>query len=158
MAAPTTHIVSLTVTKGGYSLDPVTGDFPPSSPQVQADLQPGAVPSTAFGLVTGALARRRERGTPPFTVMSCGNIQGNGDVARRAFPAFVRLEDAELGDWVQQTVAFPSATVDRITPVTSDADRALVTEQFGIVDGWPVVCEPWTQWVLEDHFPDPSGP
>ena len=152
MAAETTRIVSLTVTEGGYSVDPVTGDFAPTSAQVQADLQPGSVPLSAFGLMTEALARRRQRGTPPFTVMSCDNIQGNGDVARRTFSAFAGLKDAELGKWVEQEVAFPNSMVDRITPVTSDADRALVAEQLGIADGWPVVCEPWTQWVLEDHF------
>ena len=152
LAAPTTRIVSLTITEGGYSIDPVTGDFDPSSPQVRADLEPGATPGTAFGLVTEALARRRERGTPAFTIMSCDNIQGNGDVARRAFTAFARLKDDELGKWVERAVAFPSSMVDRITPVTSDADRSLVAERFGITDGWPVVCEPFTQWVLEDRF------
>jgi mannitol 2-dehydrogenase len=152
LAAPTTRIVSLTITEGGYSIDPVTGDFDPSSPSVRADLQPGAVPTTAFGLVTEALARRRQRGGPPFTIMSCDNIQGNGDVARRAFAAFARLRDAGLGAWVERAVAFPNSMVDRITPVTSDADRSLVAERFGIDDGWPVVCEPWSQWVLEDHF------
>ena len=158
MAAPTTRIVTLTVTEGGYSMDPVTGDFAPSNPQVQADLQPGAIPTSAFGLVTEALARRRERGTPPFTVVSCDNVQGNGDVARRTFTAFARLKDAALGEWVDQAVAFPNSMVDRITPVTSDADRALVAEEFGVVDGWPVVCEPWTQWVLEDHFSNGRPP
>ena len=152
LAAPTTRIVSLTITEGGYSIDPVTGEFDPSSPQVAADLQPGAIPTTAFGLVTEALARRRDRGTPPFTVMSCDNIQGNGDVARRAFTAFAQRKDAALAQWVEQAVAFPNSMVDRITPVTSDADRSLVAERFGITDGWPVVCEPWAQWVLEDHF------
>ena len=152
LARPTTRIVSLTITEGGYAVDPVTGGFDPSGPQVRADLQPGAIPTTAFGLVTEALARRRERSVPPFTVMSCDNIQGNGDVARRAFTAFARLRDVELGRWVEQAVAFPNSMVDRITPVTGDADRSLVAERFGIADAWPVVCEPWAQWVLEDHF------
>ena len=152
LAAPTTRIVSLTITEGGYSIDPTTGAFDPSDRQVRADLQPGAIPTTVFGLVIEALARRREHGTPPFTVMSCDNIQGNGDVARRAFATFARLKDPELGQWVEQAVPFPNSMVDRITPVTSDADRSLVAERFGIADGWPVVCEPWTQWVLEDHF------
>jgi mannitol 2-dehydrogenase len=158
LAAPTTRIVSLTITEGGYSIDPVTGDFDPSSPSVRADLQPGAIPTTAFGLVTEALARRLARGGPPFTIMSCDNIQGNGDVARRAFVGFARLRDAQLGEWVERAVAFPNSMVDRITPVTSDADRSLVAERFGIDDGWPVVCEPWSQWVLEDHFCDGRPP
>jgi len=84
--------------------------------------------------------------------MSCDNLQGNGHLARRAFTTFARLRDPELGDWVEREVSFPNCMVDRITPVTTDADRAEVTERFGIEDQWPVVCEPFTQWVLEDAF------
>ena len=153
MAAPTTRIVSLTVTEGGYGVHPVTGEFDATEPDVVADLRPGAVPRTIFGLVVEALVRRRARGLAPFTVMSCDNIPGNGAVARRAFGAFARLRDAGLGDWVDAEVSFPNAMVDRITPVTSDDDRALVAERFGIADAWPVVCEPFTQWALEDAFP-----
>ena len=121
-------------------------------PGVLADLEPGAVPRTTFGLVTEALRRRRERGAAPFTVMSCDNLQGNGRLARRAFTAFARLKDPDLGDWVEREVSFPDSMVDRITPVTTDADRAEITERFGIDDRWPVVCEPFTQWVLQDTF------
>ena len=85
MAGEATQIVSLTVTEGGYNFSPVTGEFDAGDPDVMADLQPGAVPRTTFGLVTEALVRRRERGLAPFTVVSCDNIQGNGDVARRSF-------------------------------------------------------------------------
>ena len=152
MAAPVTRIVSLTITEGGYPVHPVTGEFQADDPAVRADLAPGAVPSTVFGLVTEALIRRRERGLPPFTVMSCDNIQGNGEVARRAFVGFARLRDAALGDWVEREVRFPSSMVDRITPATTDADRDLVAAVFGIQDEWPVVCEPFEQWVLEDDF------
>ena len=119
---------------------------------------PGAVPGTVFGLVTEALARRRERGVPPFTVMSCDNIQGNGDVARRMLTAFARLRDPDLAEWVEREVPFPNSMVDRITPVTTDEDRAQLAEQFGVEDGWPVVCEPFTQWVLEDNFRDGRPP
>jgi mannitol 2-dehydrogenase len=153
MCDPAVRIVSLTVTEGGYSLDPVTGDFDASTPAVQRDLVAGAVPETSFGLVTEALARRRARGVVPFTVMSCDNLQGNGDLARRAFTSFARLRDAELGAWMEAEVAFPNAMVDRITPQTTPEDVALVAERFGISDAWPVVCEPFTQWVLEDRFP-----
>lgn len=152
MAAPATRIVSLTITEGGYNLDPVTGDFDASNAAVLADLAPGAVPTTAFGLLTEALLRRRDRGVPPFTVMSCDNIQGNGDVARRMFSAFARLLDPALGDWVEQDVRFPNSMVDRITPATTDDDRAALADRFDIADGWPVVCEPYSQWVLEDDF------
>ncbi|MCW2526230.1 MAG: Mannitol 2-dehydrogenase [Pseudonocardiales bacterium] len=152
MAAESTRIVSLTVTEGGYNLDAVTGHFNRDNPQVQADLVPGAVPTSTFALLTEALGRRRDRGQPPFTVMSCDNIQGNGDVARRVFTAFTRLRDPKLGDWVEHNVHFPNSMVDRITPVTTDEDKALLLERFGIEDAWPVVCEPYTQWVLEDGF------
>jgi mannitol 2-dehydrogenase len=84
--------------------------------------------------------------------MSCDNLPGNGQLARQVFTAFARLRDPELGDWVEREVSFPNSMVDRITPVTTDADRAEVAERFGIEDRWPVVCEPYTQWVLEDAF------
>jgi len=152
MAAESTRIVSLTITEGGYNISDVTGEFDATNPDVIHDLEPDAVPRTTFGLITEALRRRRERGLAPFTVMSCDNLQGNGDLTKRVFTAFARLRDPELGDWVEREVRFPSSMVDRITPVTTDADRAEVRERFGIEDRWPVVCEPYTQWVLEDAF------
>ncbi|KRE75137.1 MULTISPECIES: mannitol dehydrogenase family protein [Micrococcaceae] len=152
MASDAVRIVSLTVTEGGYNFHHVTGEFDAGNPDVVHDLERGAAPRTTFGLVTEALSRRRARGLAPFTVMSCDNIQGNGDVARRMFTAFATLKDPELGTWVAKNVPFPNSMVDRITPVTTDADRAAVTEEFGVEDAWPVVCEPFEQWVLEDKF------
>ena len=151
LAAEATRIVSLTVTEGGYSIDHVTGEFDPAG-DVARDLEPGAAPRTTFGFVTEALRRRRERGLTPFTVMSCDNLQGNGHLSRRAFTAFARLRDPELGGWVEREVRFPNSMVDRITPVTTDDDRAELSARFGIDDRWPVVCEPFTQWVLEEAF------
>jgi mannitol 2-dehydrogenase len=152
MASEQIRIVSLTVTEGGYNFHHVTGEFDAESADIVHDLQPGAAPRTTFGLVTEALSRRRERGLAPFTVMSCDNIQGNGDVARKMFTAFASLKDAELGGWVDENVPFPNSMVDRITPVTTDEDRGAIAEEFGVKDAWPVVCEPFEQWVLEDHF------
>ncbi|MET1087759.1 MAG: mannitol dehydrogenase family protein [Arthrobacter sp.] len=152
MASDAVRIVSLTVTEGGYNFHHVTGEFNTENPDVIHDLQPGAAPRTTFGLVTEALARRRERGLEPFTVMSCDNIQGNGDVARKMFTAFASLKDAELGGWIEENVPFPNSMVDRITPVTTDEDRDAIEKEFGVKDAWPVVCEPFEQWVLEDHF------
>jgi mannitol 2-dehydrogenase len=152
MAADSTRIVSLTVTEGGYNIHHVTGEFDTANPAVVADLQPGAIPRTTFGLITEALLRRRERGLPPFTVMSADNLQGNGHLAKRVFVAFARRRDPELADWIDHNVRFPNSMVDRITPVTTDTDRALVRDRLGIDDRWPVVCEPFTQWVLEDSF------
>src|SRR5580693_8802856 len=152
MAAESTRIVSLTITEGGYNINDATGEFDDANPDVRHDLAAGAVPRTTFGLITEALCRRRKDGVPPFTVMSCDNLQGNGDLTRRVFTAFARLRDPELGDWVEREVRFPNSMVDRITPVTTDADRAEIRDRFGLDDLWPVVCEPYTQWVLEDAF------
>jgi len=158
MAAPATRIVSLTVTEGGYNLDAVTGEFNAANQDVQADLRPGAALRTVFGLVTEALARRRARGIAAFTILSCDNIQGNGQLSQRAFTAFARLREPELADWITAHVRFPNCMVDRITPKTTDEDRAELSRRFGLDDQWPVLCEPFTQWVLEDDFADGRPP
>ena len=158
MAAPATRIVSLTITEGGYNLNAVTGEFNAADPSILADLRPGAVPHTVFGLVTEALARRRDRGVTAFTILCCDNIQGNGHVSQRAFTAFARLRDPELADWMTRHVRFPNCMVDRITPQTTEADRAELSRRFGVDDQWPVLCEPFTQWVLEDNFSDGRPP
>ncbi|MCW2777486.1 MAG: mannitol dehydrogenase-like protein [Frankiales bacterium] len=152
MAAPTTHVVSLTITEGGYAVDPRTGAFTPTEPALLLDLQPGAPPSSVFGLVTAALARRRAQGLAPFTVLSCDNVPRNGEIAREAFSSFAALVDPDLGTWVREHVAFPSSMVDRITPATTDEDRARLRDEHGVQDAWPVVCEPWLQWVLQDTW------
>jgi mannitol 2-dehydrogenase len=152
LADPAIRIVSLTITEGGYSLDDATGEFNSDTPQVARDIKPGATPRSVFGLICAGLAHRRAQGLKPFAVMSCDNLQGNGDLARKAFTEFARIVDCELGDWVEREVDFPTSMVDRITPSTTDDDRADLSSRFGIVDRWPVVCEPFTQWVLEDSF------
>jgi mannitol 2-dehydrogenase len=154
---PAVRIVSLTITEGGYLVNQATGEFDAGDASIQADLADGAVPSTAFGYLVEALSRR-PRGVEPFTVMSCDNIQGNGEVAHGMIGAFARLKDPDLAGWIEEHVSFPSCMVDRITPVTTDHDRAEITERFGIEDGWPVVCEPFTQWALEDTFPSGRPP
>ncbi|WP_114011025.1 mannitol dehydrogenase family protein [Cohaesibacter intestini] len=153
MASKGVRIVSLTITEGGYNFHHVTGKFNLDNPDVVKELADGATPITVFGYVTEALRRRRERGIAPFTVSSCDNIQSNGDVAKEMVCAFAKAKDAELGAWIDSNVAFPSAMVDRITPVTAPEDITELEKRFGIVDAWPVVCEPFTQWVVEDHFP-----
>ena len=152
MASPEIRIVSLTVTEGGYNFHAVTGEFMADNKDVQHDLAEPSRPRTTFGLITAAIERRRARGLPPFTIMSCDNIQGNGDAARRSFVAFATLRDPALGAYVEGNVLFPNSMVDRITPVTTDDDRDEVRKHFGVDDGWPVVCEPFTQWALEDSF------
>jgi mannitol 2-dehydrogenase len=158
LADPATRIVSLTITEGGYLVNQVTGEFDPSDESIQHDLQADAVPRTVFGFVVAGLAARRAAGTTPFTVMSCDNLPGNGDVARAMITAFARLKDPGLADWMDEHVRFPNCMVDRITPVTAPDDIARLAEEFGVDDDWPVVCEPFTQWVLEDHFTDGRPP
>lgn len=151
----TIRIVSLTVTEGGYNVNPVTGEFVSEDAMIVADvaaLKAGRLPSTVFGYVIEALRRRRDDGVDPFTVQSCDNISENGHVAKKMFGAFARLVDPELADWIDTHVAFPNAMVDRITPATTDEDRAEVREAVGLLDAWPVVAEPFFQWVLEDSF------
>ncbi|RDI50582.1 mannitol dehydrogenase family protein [Nocardia mexicana] len=152
LADPATRIVSLTITEGGYGIDPGTGEFDAGDPAIAADLVPGARPGTVFGFVVEGLARRRARGLPPFTVMSCDNIEGNGTVARRAFGSFARLRDPGLGEWIERHVRFPNSMVDRITPATSAEASIEIKRRYGVQDWWPVLTEPFTQWVLEDSF------
>ncbi|MBK1787905.1 mannitol dehydrogenase family protein [Prauserella cavernicola] len=152
LVSPEIRIVSLTITEGGYNTSDVTGEFDTSNPDILADV--GAQhPRTVFGILAEGLHLRRGKGLAPFTVVSCDNVPGNGGVIRRALVAFARLAyDDEFADWIDASVSFPDSMVDRITPVTTDAERALVRDDFGIDDAWPVVCEPFTQWVLEDDF------
>ena len=152
MASASTKIVSLTITEGGYNFDRVTGEFDATNPIVAEDLVSVSTPKTAFGFITEALRRRREREIAPFTVLSCDNIQGNGDIAKKMFLAFAQLKDVDLATWINRNVAFPNSMVDRITPVTSEEDIAEANSKLGLEDAWPVVAEPFFQWVIEDHF------
>jgi mannitol 2-dehydrogenase len=153
MTDPATRIVSLTITEGGYHVNQSSGAFDDSDPDIQADIKAAGAPTTAFGFITEALSRRRAAGTEPFTVMSCDNIQGNGTVAHDMITAFATLKDEELGAWIGEHVAFPNSMVDRITPGTTDADRDLLATEYDVDDQWPVVCESFAQWALEDNFP-----
>ncbi|WP_020406495.1 mannitol dehydrogenase family protein [Hahella ganghwensis] len=152
LASPETRIVSLTITEGGYCTDDSTGEFNAHLPQIEYDLMHPDTPKTIFGYLTAALALRRERGIKPFTVMSCDNLPHNGEVARKALLSFARLRNAELSRWIEENVCFPNAMVDRITPMTSDEHRDQLRSATGIEDQWPVVAEPFIQWVLEDKF------
>ena len=152
LSDPAIRIVSLTVTEGGYFVDPATGRFDPSAPEIVADAARPDHPATAFGAILTALKARRAAGTVPFTVMSCDNLPGNGHVTRDAVVGLARLSDPDLADWVAAHVAFPNGMVDRITPATGPRERALAA-RFGLDDPVPVTCEPFRQWVLEDNFP-----
>lgn len=153
LADPAIRIVSLTITEGGYFIDPASGEFDRANPAIMADADNIAQPATVFGLILAGLIRRREAGAEPFTVMSCDNIPGNGHVTEDAVAGLAGLVDGELEKWVRGNVAFPNGMVDRITPATTDRERGILTESYGVEDGWPVFCEPFRQWVLEDDFP-----
>jgi mannitol 2-dehydrogenase len=152
MASPTTRILSLTITEGGYYIDQATGNLNAQHADLQHDLAHPHEPSCSFGYILEALDRRRIRGLAPFTVMSCDNIQSNGEVAKKMLMAFAELRDPQLSNWMAQNCLFPNSMVDRITPATTDEHRDLVKEKFGIDDGWPVMTESFKQWVIEDHF------
>ena len=152
LTAPHVRIVSLTVTEGGYYMDAKTDGFDIGHPEIVADIANPEMPSTVFGIIVAALARRREAGTGAFTVMSCDNLPGNGHVAQNAVVGLANAISADLGAWIQDSASFPNGMVDCITPATSDRERKLVSDTFGIEDARPVICEPFRQWVLEDKF------
>ncbi|RUV29932.1 mannitol dehydrogenase family protein, partial [Mesorhizobium sp. M7A.F.Ca.MR.148.00.0.0] len=109
-----------------------------------------ATAKTVCGIILAGLVRRRDEGTVPFTVMSCDNIPHNGHVTSDGVIGLARLIDEDLANWVSEKVAFPNGMVDRITPATTDRERGILAKEFGLEDNWPVFCEPFRQWVLED--------
>ncbi|MDB5562358.1 MAG: mannitol dehydrogenase, partial [Hyphomicrobiales bacterium] len=153
LADPAVRIVSLTVTEKGYCHSPATGTLDESHADVVHDLANPAAPRSAIGFIVEAIARRRAAGTAPFTVLSCDNLPANGQTAGRVIKRFAELRDTALGRYVVETVAFPSTMVDRIVPATTDADRDAVSATLGVTDAWPIMTEPFTQWIVEDEFP-----
>jgi mannitol 2-dehydrogenase len=153
LADPAIRIVSLTITEGGYFIDPATQKFDPAHPQIAHDGAHPEDPATVFGFIVAGLKAREARGITPFTVMSCDNVPHNGVVTRNAVVGLARLSDPSLAEWIAANVAFPNAMVDRITPATGDRERKVCAEQFGVEDAWPVFCEEFKQWVIEDNFP-----
>jgi len=152
MADPAIRIVSLTVTEGGYYIDPKTNTFSPAHPDILHDAANPDRPETVFGAIVAALRARRAAGVQPFTVMCCDNVPHNGHVTRDAVVGLAMLQDAELAGWIAGAVAFPNSMVDRITPATGPREREMAAA-FGLDDAAPVTCEPFRQWVMEDNFP-----
>lgn len=152
LASAEVKIVSLTITEGGYNVDDNTGLFNFENPDVIHDLQNHSLPRTVFGYLCEALVRRKQKNIAPFTVMSCDNLPHNGDVARLALLSFAKRRDKTLAEWVEQNVTFPNSMVDRITPITNQDHKQWLHQTHNLEDQWPVVCEPFTQWVLEDNF------
>jgi fructuronate reductase len=153
MTDPALRIVSLTITEKGYTADLGRGVLRLDDAGVQHDLARPDAPQTALGFILRALALRRAAGVAPFTVLSCDNLPGNGHLTHRLLGQFAAEIDPDLARFVENEVACPSAMVDRITPATTDADREGIAATTGLWDAWPVLTEPFFQWVIEDRFP-----
>ncbi|MBU2921072.1 mannitol dehydrogenase family protein [Winogradskyella psychrotolerans] len=152
IASPEVKIVTLTITEGGYNYNEATGAFDDKNPSILYDIAHPTQPKTVFGYLTQALKLRQQKGLKGITIQSCDNIQGNGDMTKQMLLSYVKLADPALIPWIEQRVAFPNSMVDRITPATTAADIEQLKTEEGIVDAWPVVCEPFKQWVIEDQF------
>jgi mannitol 2-dehydrogenase len=149
---PETRIVSITVSENGYLLDPATRKLNLEHPLIKSDLAAPETPRTVIGILVEAFRRRLARDAPLFTALTCDNIQHNGNVLRESVLTFARLRDPHLATRIDAGTQFPNTMVDRITPVTAQADIAYLAEKYGIADNWPVFCETFTQWVIEDRF------
>ena len=152
MADKATKIITLTITEGGYNLNEATGTFNYDNLAIIADKNNPSDPKTIFGYLTQALKVRQAQNNGAVTILSCDNIEGNGHVTKKMLLAYVQFAEPELLDWIEANVSFPNSMVDRITPATVSSDIQLLLETSGIDDQWPVVCESFQQWVIEDDF------
>lgn len=152
MAHPDVKIITLTITEGGYNLNEATGEFNLENPQIIHDRDHAGAPKTIFGYLTQALKLRKETNAGAITILSCDNIEGNGDVAKKMLSSYVQFAQPDLLPWIEANVSFPNSMVDRITPATVATDISSLLETSGIEDQWPVVCESFQQWVVEDNF------
>jgi mannitol 2-dehydrogenase len=151
MADRAIRIVALTVTEGGYYIDPATKGFDDKHPDIQHDAGNPGHPRTAFGAIVAALKIRRDRNTDPFTGLSCDNLQGNGNILHQTVVSLARLSDPDLAEWIDTNCSFPNSMVDCIVPATGPRELALARE-FSLDDPVPVTHEPFRQWVMEDRF------
>ncbi|MEH3825626.1 fructuronate reductase [Enterobacter roggenkampii] len=149
---PQVAIVSLTITEKGYCIDPATGKLDLNNPRIVQDLENPSEPHSAPGILVEALHRRRERGLPAFTVLSCDNIPDNGHVVKNAVLGMAQKRSAGLSEWIDTHVSFPGTMVDRIVPAATEASLAVITDALGVEDPCAISCEPFIQWVIEDNF------
>ncbi|MGJ5090732.1 mannitol dehydrogenase family protein [Bradyrhizobium oligotrophicum] len=152
LADPAIRILSTTVTEKGYSHDPATGALRVDDPDILHDSLNLGHPRSTLAFIVGGLQLRRQRGLQPYTVLACDNLPANGHTLRGLVIAFAGLVDRDLAAWITDNIRFPSTMVDRIVPATTDADRADVGAALGLDDAWPIVTEPFSQWVIEDDF------
>ncbi|HLJ58383.1 MAG TPA: mannitol dehydrogenase family protein [bacterium] len=153
MAMPDVRVVTVTVTERGYCRAAASGDLDETDATIRHDLATPGAPRSMPGVLVAALRARRTDSVAPFTLLSCDNLPANGATLRRVLLQYASLTDRDLACWIEEHVAFPSSMVDRIVPPTTSADRARVTAALGVEDAWPVITEPFTQWVVEDRFP-----
>ncbi len=151
LSDPRIRIVSLTVTEGGYFLDPADKRFSSKHPDIQHDVHNTDTPRTAFGAIVAALKTRRAAGVGPFTCMSCDNLPGNGRILKEVVIGLAKLSDPDLAQWIAETVSFPNSMVDCIVPATGPEELALARD-LGVDDTAPVTHENFRQWVIEDDF------
>ena len=152
IADPATKIVSMTITEGGYNIDKETGEFDLSNEAVRKDLANPSKPETVFGFVAEGLRKRMADGAGKVTILTCDNLQHNGNTAKKAFMGFIRAQDPALAEWAKENVTFPNSMVDRITPATRPEDVERLDKKNGTDDKAPVYCEDFIQWVVEDDF------
>ncbi|MFV0467573.1 MAG: mannitol dehydrogenase family protein [Dysgonomonas sp.] len=152
IADANTKIISLTITEGGYNIDKQSGKFMLDNENIEHDLKNPTHPKTVFGYIAEGLRARRKAGNGGLTILSCDNLQHNGNTTERAVKSFVQAQDMELASWISENVTFPNSMVDRITPVTTPLDVERLNHQNGTADLVPVYCEDFIQWVIEDNF------
>ena len=152
---PATTLVTLTVTEGGYNFNDSTGEFQILNPDIQHDISSTSNAKTFYGLLYESLKIRREKGISPFDLLSCDNVEKNGEILKKGLLAFASQISEEMKEWIEATVAFPCSMVDRITPLTSQQDKEYIQKEYSYIDNCPVPCEPFILWVIEDHFNNP---
>ncbi|TRZ86132.1 MAG: mannitol dehydrogenase family protein [Streptomycetaceae bacterium] len=153
IGSSSTKIVSLTITEGGYGIDAVTGQFSGQKDElILADMQDPQSSKSWLGILVEGIKVRISLDSGPLTLMTCDNIPHNGDVAKSSLKSFVKIVAPEILGWVEKNMTFPNSMVDRVTPGTTEDDRVYIRETFGYSDAWPVACEPYALWVLEDNF------
>jgi fructuronate reductase len=151
MADPRIKWVSLTITEKGYCMG---GSGAPDwqHPDIAHDLREPQSPRSALGLIVAALRERQRIGAPPLTVLSCDNLASNGATLHKLLREFSQARAPELLGFIDNELVCPASMVDRIVPHTSDILRGQLREEHGLQDAWPVACERFSQWLIEDHF------
>jgi len=151
IAEASIRLITLTITEGGYNFNG-DGDFDWENENIQWDVKHPNRPKTVFGYLYAGLKHRWEQGTSGLTIQSCDNMEHNGDILRRMLRAFIEKVQPEMTDWLDEHIAFPNSMVDRITPVTTEDLKMTLENDFGLCDEWPVMCESFYQWIIQDKY------